>query len=374
MSIRVQLCDLIPFEVAVPSRGYVYALINPSMQGLVKVGRTQRSPKNRAAELSGATGVPTPFIVVYHEHFEDCEQAESVIHSLLEGQGYRISDSREFFDADIVDIVKAIVACPGKSEPPAIDSDGAAENGYGFSADIGFQIDSLLRRASNLEYGLDGEFQDFSEAFSLYGRAADLGSAEALAKLGEFHEKGKGVRANLDAAMDFYKRAADKRWFQAYANMASVFVQTNHERNFRAAWAKFSQLAEDVEPLVGWRFFAQHHARNWRIDGVPPVFAARRNEIRKLADDMVQDNPDALAMKLVQRLVVGTLFPEDTDGIAALGYEDIVRLMNCYPVSQNIFRHPSGIDIQILSDKWYVDRLGLSGGTPESLIEAFSRR
>ena len=40
--------------------GFVYALINPSMEGLVKVGKTKRDPKGRANELSGATGV-TPF-------------------------------------------------------------------------------------------------------------------------------------------------------------------------------------------------------------------------------------------------------------------------------------------------------------------------
>jgi len=53
--------------------GYIYALVNASMPGLVKVGRTSRDPKDRAAELSGATGVATPFLVVYHEHFADSE-------------------------------------------------------------------------------------------------------------------------------------------------------------------------------------------------------------------------------------------------------------------------------------------------------------
>src|SRR6185369_11781349 len=38
--------------------GFVYALINPSMTGLVKVGRTERDPTGRAHELSSATGVP----------------------------------------------------------------------------------------------------------------------------------------------------------------------------------------------------------------------------------------------------------------------------------------------------------------------------
>jgi hypothetical protein len=42
-------------------RGYIYVLSNPSMPGIVKVGRTFREPRARAAELSASTGVPTPF-------------------------------------------------------------------------------------------------------------------------------------------------------------------------------------------------------------------------------------------------------------------------------------------------------------------------
>src|SRR5262249_27535580 len=56
--------------------GFVYALLNPSMPDLVKVGRTTRDPKGRADELSHATGVPTPFLVAYKRFFSDCEQAE----------------------------------------------------------------------------------------------------------------------------------------------------------------------------------------------------------------------------------------------------------------------------------------------------------
>ena len=43
--------------------GWVYVLVNSSMPGIAKVGRTTRAPRDRAAELSGVTGVATPFIV-----------------------------------------------------------------------------------------------------------------------------------------------------------------------------------------------------------------------------------------------------------------------------------------------------------------------
>ncbi len=43
--------------------GYVYVLMNSSMRGLVKIGKTEREPEERAKELSASTGVPTPFMV-----------------------------------------------------------------------------------------------------------------------------------------------------------------------------------------------------------------------------------------------------------------------------------------------------------------------
>lgn len=45
--------------------GHIYILVNPSMEGLVKIGKTTRDPESRARELSQATGVPTPFYVAF---------------------------------------------------------------------------------------------------------------------------------------------------------------------------------------------------------------------------------------------------------------------------------------------------------------------
>lgn len=56
--------------------GYLYVLINESMEGIVKIGYTTRSPRLRASELSSPTGVPTPFISVYTKEFKDVESAE----------------------------------------------------------------------------------------------------------------------------------------------------------------------------------------------------------------------------------------------------------------------------------------------------------
>lgn len=102
------------------SSGSVYVLANSSMPGLVKVGKTTRDPQERAAELSSATGLPTPFIVVYDHHFEDCSAAEQFAHAYLEARGYRVSDNREFFSAPTAEIVRALTAFAATVQQRAI--------------------------------------------------------------------------------------------------------------------------------------------------------------------------------------------------------------------------------------------------------------
>ena len=85
--------------------GHVYALINPSMPGLVKVGMTTRAPEERAAELSASTGVPTPFTVAFDIAVSDALEAEKDVHDQLTTLGYRLTDDREFFNAPLKTVI-----------------------------------------------------------------------------------------------------------------------------------------------------------------------------------------------------------------------------------------------------------------------------
>lgn len=76
------------------SKGYVYILTNPSMPGVVKIGRTTRSPEQRCAELWN-TGVPTPFAVHASAFSPDCVTLEQTMHMVFRSQ--RVTDAREFF-------------------------------------------------------------------------------------------------------------------------------------------------------------------------------------------------------------------------------------------------------------------------------------
>jgi len=89
--------------------GHVYALLNSTMPGLVKIGKTEREPDDRAKELSIGTGIPIPFVVAYAEWFKDHSAAEDYVHALLEQKGFRVAQNREFFCAPIKAAIQAIM-------------------------------------------------------------------------------------------------------------------------------------------------------------------------------------------------------------------------------------------------------------------------
>lgn len=83
-------------------RGFVYVLSNPSIPGLVKIGRTDRPVEERAAELSRDSGVLEPFEIEAYFAVDDADTAENEVHRAL--SVYRKPD-REFF---LLDVKRAI--------------------------------------------------------------------------------------------------------------------------------------------------------------------------------------------------------------------------------------------------------------------------
>jgi hypothetical protein len=77
--------------------GQIYVLVNPSMPGQVKVGKTKSESAIRAAQLSAATGVPDQFEVVEVYKVLDVDAAEQLAHRILERTNGRPNDRREFF-------------------------------------------------------------------------------------------------------------------------------------------------------------------------------------------------------------------------------------------------------------------------------------
>jgi hypothetical protein len=65
------------------------------MPGLVKIGRTTTSVKQRISELNQPAGIPLPFTCYYAARVEDCIKVEKKLHEAF--GDHRVRDRREFF-------------------------------------------------------------------------------------------------------------------------------------------------------------------------------------------------------------------------------------------------------------------------------------
>ena len=86
--------------------GFVYILINDYMPGVYKVGCTERSPHERASELSSHTSVPAPFEVLCYIEIDDFQAWERRVHEWL--SEHRISSGREFFKGGLEFAVRCL--------------------------------------------------------------------------------------------------------------------------------------------------------------------------------------------------------------------------------------------------------------------------
>jgi hypothetical protein len=93
-------------EIEYVAQGAIYILINACMPGLVKIGYSTQSPEERAKKLSESTGVPTPYLVAWHEDVNHCEEIERSVHTRLEK--YRFNRNREFFAIPLKDAIQTV--------------------------------------------------------------------------------------------------------------------------------------------------------------------------------------------------------------------------------------------------------------------------
>jgi hypothetical protein len=74
---------------------FVYILINEAMPGLIKIGRTTTSVKQRMSELNAPAGIPLPFTCYYAARVDDCAKVERKLHEAF--GDHRVRERREFF-------------------------------------------------------------------------------------------------------------------------------------------------------------------------------------------------------------------------------------------------------------------------------------
>ena len=86
---------------------WVYILSNPTMMGYYKIGYTNRTPEERAKELSRTTSTPLPFKVEWAFPCYRGDVLEKIVHKRLEG--YRTSTQKEFFQLPLNEAIEVIL-------------------------------------------------------------------------------------------------------------------------------------------------------------------------------------------------------------------------------------------------------------------------
>lgn len=237
--------------------GFIYALINPSMAGLVKIGKTIKDPQERANELSKATGVPIPFIVAYQLAVKDCTIAEKFIHTYLEAKGHKIADNREFFNAPLNVAIDAILKFKDIAGVPInytesdlpITKDGLLDE---LTTNNSQPWQELLELADDHYYGNNDTLEDYTEAIRLYKQAAKLGSTKAYIQLGHMYINGYGCSKNNEVALEYFKEGARMGDIDCYAEMERFFiVQIQHMDNANKCWNKYVSNVAISDPNVG---------------------------------------------------------------------------------------------------------------------------
>jgi len=95
--------------------GWVYALSNESMPGLIKIGFTSRPPLERLEEANAPNtfGPPTPYRIECAKRVRNANQREKMIHRILSRD--RVNMSREFFRVSL-EVVRDVFALMGGEE------------------------------------------------------------------------------------------------------------------------------------------------------------------------------------------------------------------------------------------------------------------
>ena len=208
-------------------QGWVYVLMNPAMPGLIKVGQTTRLCSQRAAELSGATGIATPFILVFEQPFRDCVAAEHDIHGILDRCQMRYARNREFFRGPIPEIIRLILQY-------------ATETGDYVASPLLSSGRDLLAQGDASLLGERDTFQDIREALRYYQLAAAQGSLVAFERLGAILAEANGqARGSRTRAMGYLRDGLKRGNYYCYCEIAALAVDEANVTNFVKAWDLF---------------------------------------------------------------------------------------------------------------------------------------
>lgn len=231
---------------------YIYILLNPAHKSLLKIGRTSRTPDERAQELSKATGVPSPFFVAYESLVSDSNLAEKLIHQELSSQGYRLNPSREFFEVPLkvaVSVVDRICQSLPSGNDLLDDEAEFEENGS--------DRDYLALGLDHMT-GTGTVLQDYIEARKCFEKAVALGNGSAYFYLAEINLWGLGVQRKSSEAFRVLQEGGKKGHLECYYKLWEIYSGT-----------AFNSYSEEMESCIDMANFANADvAFRWYLDAI----------------------------------------------------------------------------------------------------------
>ena len=163
----------------------------------------------------------------------------------------------------------------------------------------------LMDEAENHLYGTNGYFQDASEAYELFGKAAQLGCAKAYRDLGWCRLNGDGVEIDEDVTLTFFKKAIAGGYYRAYEDMMTLYARNNDEPNFHRAFQKYLAARESANEAGVWFVFPLAIIRYTVLavkKGWPPEllssFAVPFDEVSRVLEEHPELVPDASGINL----------------------------------------------------------------------------
>src|SRR4029077_11288163 len=93
--------------------------------------------------------------------------------------------------------------------------------------------------AEKLTWGYEDVEPDPAEAIKLFRQSADLGFSDALIRIGQLQQQGKGTARDPSAALQSYLAAAKAGNFVALAFLAKVLSHSSRLETADALWNRF---------------------------------------------------------------------------------------------------------------------------------------
>jgi hypothetical protein len=245
--------------------GHIYAMVNPSLPGLVKIGKTTGEPQSRAEELSKATGVATPFFAAFSIEVPDCHTAEQYVHSLLESKGFNRISNREFFEISLSTAVELLIQAKQKLQEEDVrlpsnaqEAASAASEGQDDDPARRHPGAAIFQKALDTYHGWQGEVEDRREAQKLFRRATALNFPPAfvalagcfeseaieLASGGNLH----GEQQFREKAFEILREGARRGHGRCYVELARLYTGSGVKwdprrdpENATKCWRKYFQ-------------------------------------------------------------------------------------------------------------------------------------